>query len=82
MGNSDGSAQSLLVFSREGAASAGPLSVEQAASLEPKSSEAKKSMELVVFWANAGILASGALMTLRGAQAARGADTRGASRAA
>ena len=48
--NSDGSAQSLLVFSREGASSTGPLSVEQAASLEP-SSEGKKSMELVVFWA-------------------------------
>src|SRR5262249_38867038 len=48
--NSDGSAQSLMVFSREGAVSSGPMSVEQAASLEPPSSE-KKSMELVVFWA-------------------------------
>lgn len=49
--NSDGSAQSLLRFSREGATSTGPLSVEQASSLEDKSSEARKSMELVVFWA-------------------------------
>jgi hypothetical protein len=49
--NSDGSAQSLLVFSREGALSSGPLSVDQAASLEPQSAEVKKSMELVVFWA-------------------------------
>lgn len=49
--NSDGSAQSLIVFSREGATSTGPLSVEQAASLEPQSGEAKKSLELVVYWA-------------------------------
>jgi hypothetical protein len=49
--NSDGSAQSLMNFSREGAASSGPLSVDQAAALEPKSAEAKKSMQLVVFWA-------------------------------
>lgn len=49
--NSDGSAQSLLRFSREGATSSGPMSVEQAASLESTASEAKKSMELVVFWA-------------------------------
>jgi hypothetical protein len=48
--NSDGSAQSLMVFSREGATSTGPMSVEQAAAIEPQSSE-KKSMELVVFWA-------------------------------
>jgi hypothetical protein len=48
---SDGSsAQALLIFSREGATSTGPLSVEEAASLEPKSSEKKKSMELVLFW--------------------------------
>ena len=48
---SDGSsAQSLLVFSREGATSTGPLSVEEAASLEPKSAEKKKSMEVVLFW--------------------------------
>jgi hypothetical protein len=48
---SDGSsAQSLLVFSREGATSTGPLSVEQAASLEPKSDEKKRSMEVVLFW--------------------------------
>ncbi len=48
---SDGSsAQALLVFSREGATSTGPLSVEEAASLEPKSSEKKKTMELVLFW--------------------------------
>lgn len=49
--NSDGSGQSLLRFSREGATSSGPMSVEQAASLESKDSEAKKSMELVVYWA-------------------------------
>jgi hypothetical protein len=49
--NSDGSAQSLLLFSREGASSSGPLTVEQASSLEARSAEAKKSMELVVFWA-------------------------------
>jgi hypothetical protein len=49
--NSDGSAQSLLNFSREGAVSSGPLSVEDAASLEPKSNEGKKSMQLVVYWA-------------------------------
>ncbi len=48
---SDGaSSQSLLVFSREGATSTGPLSVEEAASLEPKSTEKKKSMEVVLFW--------------------------------
>jgi hypothetical protein len=48
---SDGStAQALVVFSREGATSSGPLSVEEAASLEPKSAEKKKSMELVLFW--------------------------------
>jgi hypothetical protein len=47
--NSDGTAQSLMVFSREGASSTGPLSVEQATAIEPQSSE-KKSMELVVFW--------------------------------
>lgn len=49
--NSDGSAQSLIEFSREGAVSTGPLSVEEAASLEPKSDEGKKSMQLVVYWA-------------------------------
>ena len=48
--NSDGSAQALLRFSREGASSTGPLSVEQAATLEPQSAEIKKSMELVVYW--------------------------------
>jgi hypothetical protein len=49
--SSDGSsAQSLLVFSREGATSTGPLSVEEAASIDPKSAEKKKSMELVLFW--------------------------------
>jgi hypothetical protein len=48
--NSDGSAQALLQFSREGASSTGPLSVEQAATLEPQSTETKKSMELVVYW--------------------------------
>ena len=48
--NSDGSAQSLIVFSREGATSSGPLSVEDAASLEPQNARAKKSMEMVVFW--------------------------------
>ncbi len=48
--NSDGSAQALFQFSREGASSTGPLSVEQAASLEPQSPETKKSMELVVYW--------------------------------
>ena len=50
-GSDGASAQSLIVFSREGATSTGPLSVEQAASLEPASNEKKKSMELVVFWA-------------------------------
>ena len=49
--NSDGTAQSLMLFSREGASSSGPLSVEEAASLEPQSATSKKSMELVVFWA-------------------------------
>jgi hypothetical protein len=49
--NSDGSAQSLMQFSREGAVSTGPLSVEQAASLGPQSAETKRSMELVVYWA-------------------------------
>jgi hypothetical protein len=49
--NSDGTAQSLMVFSREGAVSTGPLSVEQAATLEASSPSEKKSMELVVFWA-------------------------------
>ena len=49
--NSDGTAQSLLLFSREGASSSGPLSVEEAANLEPQSSTSKKTMELVVFWA-------------------------------
>jgi hypothetical protein len=47
---SDGSAQALLLFSREGAVSTGPLSVDQAANLEPQSATVKKSMELVVFW--------------------------------
>lgn len=48
--SSDGStSQTLMVFSREGATSTGPMSVEQAASLEMK--EGKKSLELVVFWA-------------------------------
>lgn len=47
--SSDGtSAQTLLVFSREGATSTGPMSVEQAANMEAK--EGKKSLELVVFW--------------------------------
>jgi len=49
--NSDGSAQSLMVFSREGAVSTGPMSVAQAASLEPQSANEKKTMELVIFWA-------------------------------
>ncbi len=49
--NSYGSAQSLMVFSREGATSSGPMSVEQAAAIEPQSPNEKKSMELVVFWA-------------------------------
>jgi hypothetical protein len=48
--NSDGTAQALMVFGREGAVSTGPLSVEQASSLEP-SANAKKSMEVVVHWA-------------------------------
>jgi hypothetical protein len=48
--NSDGSAQSLMTFGREGAVSTGPLSVEQASSLEP-SAGGKKSMELVIHWA-------------------------------
>ncbi len=49
-GSDGSSAQSLLVFSREGATSTGPLSVEEAASLESKSEEKKKSMEVVIFW--------------------------------
>jgi hypothetical protein len=49
-GSDGSSAQSLLTFSREGATSSGPLSVADAASLEDKSSEKKKSMELVLFW--------------------------------
>ena len=49
--NSDGSGQSLLLFSREGAVSTGPLTVEEAASLEPSSATKKKSMEVIVFWA-------------------------------
>jgi hypothetical protein len=48
--NSDGSAQSLMTFGREGAMSTGPLSVEQATSLDPNAN-AKKSMDLVVHWA-------------------------------
>jgi hypothetical protein len=48
--NSDGSAQALMTFSREGAVSTGPLSVEQAASLEPQSNS-KKAMEMVIHWA-------------------------------
>jgi hypothetical protein len=48
--NSDGTAQSLMEFSREGAMSSGPLTVEQAATLEPQSSETKKSMQLVIYW--------------------------------
>ncbi len=47
--NSDGSAQALMIFSREGAVSTGPLSVEQASSLEPQAG-GKKSIELVVYW--------------------------------
>jgi hypothetical protein len=47
--NSDGSAQALMTFGREGAVSTGPLSVEQAASLEPQASS-KRSMEFVVHW--------------------------------
>lgn len=47
--NSDGSAQALMVFGREGAASTGPISVEEASNLSPTSSS-KKSMELVVHW--------------------------------
>jgi hypothetical protein len=47
---SDGSsAQTLLVFSREGATSTGPMSVEQAATLEPPKGS-KTTMELVVYW--------------------------------
>lgn len=50
--DSDGSsAKSLIHFSAAGAVSTGPLSVEQAATLEPQASEKKKSMDLVVFWA-------------------------------
>jgi hypothetical protein len=48
--NSDGTAQALMTFGREGAVSTGPLSVEQASNLDP-SANAKKSMELVVHWA-------------------------------
>ncbi len=48
--SSDGSsAQTLLVFSREGATSTGPLSVEQAATLDPPKGS-KTTMELVVYW--------------------------------
>jgi hypothetical protein len=49
--NSDGSAQSLMVFSREGAVSTGPMSVEQAAAIDPASASEKRSLELVVVWA-------------------------------
>jgi hypothetical protein len=49
-GSDGSSSQSLLVFSRQGAISTGPLSVEQAASLEPQSAEVKKSLELVLYW--------------------------------
>lgn len=49
--NSDGSAQSLMTFSREGATSSGPMSVQDAANLESKDPDVKKSMELVIFWA-------------------------------
>ncbi len=49
--NSDGTAQTMMVFSREGATTNGPIPVQQAANLESKDSNAKKSMELVVAWA-------------------------------
>lgn len=48
---SDGSGQSMMVFSREGATSTGPMSVQDAVNLESKESTKKKSMELVITWA-------------------------------
>jgi hypothetical protein len=48
--NTDGTAQALMTFGREGAVTTGPLSVEQASDLSP-SAGGKKSLDLVVAFA-------------------------------